>query len=111
MAVKGEQNYLEKTAGFPGGDNVIKVGPALFLGWRSLAPALQGPESFPRIEHRRGKIATCPRCPQASTFSGPGGRPNSEPHIPGSSTDPCCVLSRRLKLVSRSPPASKHAFV
>lgn len=52
MAVKGEQNYLEKTAGFPGGDNVIKVGPALFLGWRSLAPALQGPESFPRIEHR-----------------------------------------------------------
>lgn len=82
MAVKGEQNYLEKSTGFPGGDNVIKVGPALFLGWRRVAQALRGPESFPRTEHRQGKIAPCPFRPQAGTFLGPGGRPDSELHTP-----------------------------
>lgn len=67
MAVKGEQNYLEKNTGFPGGDNVIKMEPALFQEWRSLAPALRGPESLPRAQKREDR-----HLPPLSTVSGPG---------------------------------------
>lgn len=108
MAVKGKKNYLEKNTGFPGGDNVIKMEPALFLGWRGLAQAHRGPERPPRAQKREDhhlpplstgqhilRSRRMAKLKAAYLGSGPAS----------------AVLSKHSKMASKPPSASSHAFV